>query len=341
MTGYTVAVVGATGAVGREMLKTLEQRGFAVGKLRAMASARSAGQQVWFKGEAIEVEDLELASFEGVDFALFSAGGSTSLAHAPRAVEQGAIVIDNTSAFRMRPDVPLVVPEVNPHALDAHQGIIANPNCSTIQMVVALKPLADTAGLERIVVSTYQSASGAGQKGVDELLAGVKAFVAEDVEPEPKTFAHPLAFEVLPQIDVFNDNGYTREELKMVDETRKIMELPEVEVSATCVRVPVLRGHSESVTVDFKRALSASEARELLEAAPGVKVYDDPSTRTYPLARLAEGTDVTWVGRIRNDLHRPNTLHFWVVSDNLLKGAALNAVQVAEAMIERGLVAKR
>ncbi|MFU8804884.1 MAG: aspartate-semialdehyde dehydrogenase [Bradymonadaceae bacterium] len=337
MKKYCVAVVGATGAVGREMLRTLEAREFPVRHLRAMASARSAGQTVEFRGEAIVVEDLETASFDGVDFALFSAGGSTSLVHGPRAVEEGVIVIDNTSAFRMRPDVPLVVPEVNSHALDAHQGIIANPNCSTIQMVVALKPIADAAGLERIIVSTYQSASGAGQKGIEELMAGARAFVNGEADPEPKAFAHPLAFDVLPQIDVFNENGFTREELKMVDETRKIMELDDVEVAATCVRVPVLRGHSESVTVDLTRPLSAERARELWKGAPGVELYDDPSALKYPLARQAEGTDGTWIGRVRNDLHRPNTLHFWVVSDNLRKGAALNAVQIAEILVERSL----
>ncbi|QDG51955.1 aspartate-semialdehyde dehydrogenase [Persicimonas caeni] len=334
-TGFNVAVVGATGAVGREMLDILEERDFPVRTLRAMASKRSAGKTVEFRGKEVVIEDLEEASFEGVDFGLFSAGGSVSKKHAPRAVDAGVVVIDNTSAFRMDPDVPLVVPEVNPEAIVDGPGIIANPNCSTIQMVVALKPLHDAAGLERIIVSTYQSASGAGQKGIDELMASVKARVEGTDEPEAQKFAHPLAFEALPHIDVFFDSGFTREELKMVNETRKIMTLPELEVAATCVRVPSVRSHSESVTVDLDGELSVEKARELWEAAPGVKVYDDPANNVYPLARLAEKTDDTWVGRIRQDLDRPQTLHFWVVSDNLRKGAALNAVQIAEELVRR------
>lgn len=335
MSGFEVAVVGATGAVGREMIRTLDARAFPVSRLRLMASARSAGQKVEFQGQEIEVEDLETASFEGVAFALCSAGGSVSKAHAPRAAAAGAVVIDNTSAFRMDPEVPLVVPEVNPEAIASHQGIIANPNCSTIQMVVALKPLHDAAGLERVVVSTYQSASGAGQKGISELMSDIGHFMgARSGEATRQKFAHPLAFEALPHIDVFQDNGFTREEMKMVLETRKIMGLPELDVAATCVRVPVIRSHSESITVDFRDPIDAERARALLADAPGVKLYDDPSTNTYPLARLAEGTDPTWVGRLRSDLTRPRTLHFWVVADNLLKGAALNAVQIAEVMIE-------
>ncbi len=339
-TGFDVAVVGATGAVGREMLEILEERDFPVRTLRAMASKRSAGQKLEFRGQEVEVEDLQEASFEGVDFGLFSAGSGVSKEHAPRAVEAGVVVIDNTSAFRMDPDTPLVVPEVNPQDIvDGPNGepasIIANPNCSTIQMVVALKPLQDAVGLERVVVSTYQSASGAGQQGIDELMASVKARVDGTEEPEAHKFAHPLAFEALPHIDVFFDSGFTREELKMVNETRKIMSLPELQVAATCVRVPAIRSHSESVTVDLKEALSADKARQLWEKAPGVKVYDDPTTHTYPLARLAEKTDDTWVGRVRQDLDRDKTLHFWVVSDNLRKGAALNAVQIAEELVRR------
>ena len=332
--GLVVAVVGAKGAVGREMIGVLEERNFPVGQIRLMASARSAGSVVEACGAEVTVEDLEEASFEGVDVALFSAGGSVSKAQGPRAAAAGALVVDNSSAFRMDPEVPLVVPEVNEEAIWEHQGIIANPNCSTIQMVVALKPLADAFGLKRVVVSTYQSASGAGQKGVDELVDGARAFIAGEQEPKPVTFAHPLAFEALPQIDVFDPSGYTREELKMVFETRKIMGMESLQVSATCVRVPVMRGHSEAVTIDMDRAVTAAEAREVLEAAAGVVVVDEPTASKYPLARQAEGTDPCWVGRVRQDLDRPETLHFWVVSDNLRKGAALNAVQIAEAWMK-------
>ena len=334
MAGKTVAVVGATGAVGREMLATLEQRDFPVSNLRVMASARSAGTKLKFAGTDYVIEDLETASFEGVDFALFSAGGSVSKQFGPIAAQAGAVVIDNSSAFRYDDAYPLVVPEVNPQAVIGHPGIIANPNCSTIQMVVALKPIHDAVGIERIVVSTYQSASGAGQKGMWELWNGARARTADEEEPAPSTFPHPLAFDVIPHIDSFQDNGYTKEEMKMVWETRKIMGLPQLEVSATCVRVPVLRSHSEAVTLDLAAPLSASDARQILADAPGVKLWDDPATNTYPLARLAEGNDHTWVGRIRNDNQRPNTLHLWVVSDNLRKGAALNAVQIAELLLD-------
>jgi aspartate-semialdehyde dehydrogenase len=330
--GYVVAVVGATGAVGREMLATLERRGFPVKQLRAMASARSAGQRVVWRGGEVEVESLDSASFEGVDFALFSAGGSVSLAHGPRAASQGAVVIDNTSAFRMDPEIPLVVPEVNPGALARHKGIIANPNCSTIQMVVALKPLHDAAQLRRVVVSTYQSVSGAGQRGIDELEAQTRAWAAGESAPAASKFAHPIAFEALPQIDVFVEDGYTKEEVKMMKETRKIMELDELHISATCVRVPVMRGHSEAVTAEFGEPLSVGRVRELWEGAPGLKLWDEPAAGRYPLARLAEGTEPVWVGRLRQDRDRADTLHFWVVADNLLKGAALNAVQIAEAL---------
>lgn len=334
MSKFVVAVVGGTGAVGLEMLKTLDERKFPIESIRVMASARSAGSIVKFRDIEIEVEDLEKADFSGVDFALFSAGGSISKTHAPRVVESGAIVIDNSSAFRYDDEIPLVVPEVNPDDAFKHNGIIANPNCSTIQMVVGLKPLHDAATINRVICSTYQSASGAGQKGIWELWNGVKAKVNDEPEPTPSTFAHPLAFDVLPHIDVFQESGYTREEEKMTKETRKIMGLPKLEISATCVRVPVLKAHSESVTLDFDRPISAEEATRILRDAPGVRVYDDPSSNTYPLARLAENTDDTWIGRIRNDLDRPNTLHLWIVSDNLRKGAALNAVQIAELLTE-------
>ena len=334
--GVTVAVVGATGAVGREMLAMLDAREFPVKRLRVMASSRSAGERLVWRGEEVVVEDVNRAELGGIDVALFSAGGSVSLELAPKFAAAGAIVIDNSSAWRMDPDVPLVVPEVNAHALKSiPKGIVANPNCSTIQMVVALKPLHDAATLARVVVSTYQSASGAGQRGMEELSADIAAYYDDGPEPERVKFAYPLAFEVIPQIDSFDPNGYTREELKMVHETRKIMELPELEVSATCVRVPVMRGHSEAVTIDLASPLSAQEARELLASAPGVKLYDDPSQKLYPLARLAEATDPVWVGRVRADVARPRTLHLWVVADNLLKGAALNAVQIAEALFAK------
>ena len=269
MKQYNVAVVGATGAVGQEMIATLLRHEFPYKQLRLMASPRSAGQVIEVRGESITVEDLSTADFTGVDFALFSAGGSVSKEHAPRAAKQGAVVIDNTSAFRMDEDVPLVVPEVNPEAIDEHNGIIANPNCSTIQMVVALQPLQEAVGIERIVVSTYQSSSGAGQQGIDELMADVNHYLGHGEAPERKKFAHPLAFEALPHIDTFFDSGYTREELKMVYETRKIMTLPELQVSATCVRVPVSNCHSESMLVETERKVSVDEARTLFRAAPG------------------------------------------------------------------------
>lgn len=337
-TGFNIAVVGATGAVGQEMLAILAERDFPVARLRAMASARSAGGTVEFGGQSVVVEDLQDASFEGVDFALFSAGSAPSLEHAPRAVQQGCIVIDNTSAFRMNADTPLVVPEVNPDAIVDQPGIIANPNCSTIQMVVALKPLADTAGLKRVVVSTYQSASGAGQKGIDELLQSTRDYLdgdtdAADTASTDNVFAYPLAFDVLPHIDSFLDSGFTREEMKMVNETRKILGHDTLDVAATCVRVPAVRSHSESVTVDLNKPLSAEQARKLWADAPGVRLLDNPAQLVYPRARQAEHTDPTWVGRVRQDLDRPSTLHFWVVSDNLRKGAALNAVQIAEEIV--------
>ncbi len=333
---FVVAVVGATGAVGQEMLAMLETREFPVRQLRVMASARSAGKTLAWKEQSITVEDLATADFTGVDFALFSAGGGTSLEHAPRAASQGAIVIDNSSAWRMDPDVPLVVPEVNPDALsEIKKGIVANPNCSTIQMVVALKPIHDAATLQRLVISTYQSSSGAGQRGIDELMADVEHYYDRGDAPERKKFAHPLAFEALPHIDIFLDSDYTKEEMKMVHETRKIMGLPDLHVSATCVRVPVIRSHSEAVTMDLAQPLTGQQARELLTGADGVEVLDDPTNNVYPLARQAAGTEPVWVGRIRQDVDRAETLHMWVVADNLLKGAALNAVQIAETLAKR------
>lgn len=335
--GYEVAVVGATGAVGRQMLTTLHQRGFPVRRLRAFASERSAGSALQWEGGEVVVEALQTASFDGVDLALFSAGGSRSLEHAPRAAAAGCVVVDNSSAWRMDAGVPLVVPEVNASALGAHRGIIANPNCSTIQMVLPLQALHAAVGLKRVVVSTYQSAAGAGQNGIDELLAGSRAALAEAPLPQ-KTFPRPLAFDCVPRIGDFSPSGYSVEEEKMCAETRKIMGLPGLPVSATCVRVPVLRGHQESVTVDLERPVSADEARALMAAFPGIVVMDDPGHNVYPVARDCVGRNETLVGRIREDNSLPATLHFWVVSDNLLKGAAWNAVQIAETLHEQGLL---
>ena len=330
--GYAVAVAGATGAVGRTMISVLEERSFPVRSLKLLASERSVGTRLEFRGEKIAVEKLTAESFRGVEFALFSAGGSRSEEFAPFAVSSGAVVIDNSNAFRMRLDVPLVVPEVNPHAAKKHQGIIANPNCSTIQMVVALKPLHDQARIRRIVVSTYQSVSGAGQKAINELLDQARSLLKGD-PLEKKVFPHPIMFNCLPHIDVFDDQGYTKEETKMIKETQKIMEDESIAVTATTVRVPVVYGHSESVNIETERKLTASEAREILRRAPGVVVVDDPRQNCYPLALDAAGTDPVYVGRIREDYSIPNGLNLWVVADNLRKGAATNAVQIAELLI--------
>ena len=330
--GYAVAVAGATGAVGRTMISVLEERSFPVRSLKLLASERSVGTRLEFRGEKIAVEKLTAESFRGVEFALFSAGGSRSEEFAPFAVSSGAVVIDNSNAFRMRLDVPLVVPEVNPHAAKKHQGIIANPNCSTIQMVVALKPLHDQARIRRIVVSTYQSVSGAGQKAINELLDQARSLLKGD-PLEKKVFPHPIMFNCLPHIDVFDDQGYTKEETKMIEETRKIMEDESIAVTATTVRVPVVYGHSESVNIETERKLTASEAREILRRAPGVVVVDDPRQNCYPLALDAAGTDPVYVGRIREDYSIPNGLNLWVVADNLRKGAATNAIQIAELLI--------
>ncbi len=335
---YDVAVVGATGAVGTEMLRILEERDFPVGEIRPLASARSAGSTVRFRGEAVEVQELTSESFRGIHIALFSAGGSVSARFAPAAVEAGAVVVDNTSHFRMEPDVPLVVPEVNPHAIAEYRkrGIIANPNCSTIQMVVALKPLHDAARIRRIVVSTYQAVSGTGKRAIEELerqsrdVLGFRPAV-------PGVYPHPIAFNCLPHIDVFLDNAYTKEEMKMVNETKKILEDPSVRVTATTVRVPVFYGHSESVNVEFERPITADRARALLEQAPGVVVVDDPANNRYPLPVDAAGKDPVYVGRIRQDDTVDSGLNLWVVADNVRKGAALNAVQIAEILVREHL----
>ncbi len=350
---YTVAVAGATGAVGTTMLRVLEERKFPVGKLVPLASVRSKGKSVTFRGKAVKVDVLRPGSFEGVDFALFSAGAARSLEFAPEAVKRGTIVIDNSSAFRMQPNVPLIVPEVNPHAAAAHSGILSVPNCSTIVMLVALKPLHDAAGLRRIIVSTYQSVSGAGAKAMHQLWAEGQEVSARWKKYDPKqpveqaedrvqaplkqqpVLPKRIAFNLVPQIDVFLPDGYTKEELKMRLETRKIMELPDLPVSATCVRVPVYLAHSESVTAEFDRPITVAQARQLLSKAPGVKLIDAPEKGAYPMPIDAGGRDEVLVGRIRQDPDQPNVLHLWAVGDNLRKGAATNAVQIAE-LLSRG-----
>jgi aspartate-semialdehyde dehydrogenase len=331
---YCVAVAGATGAVGNEMIKTLQQRNFPVGELRLLASARSEGKKLSFRGKEVGVRTLTTDSFNGVDIALFSAGASRSLEFAPAAAAAGAVVIDNSSAFRMEPDIPLVVPEVNPHAVAdfKKRRIIANPNCSTIQMVVVLKPLHDEARIKRVVVSTYQAVSGTGQKAIDELDRQSRAVLAGN-SFEKKVYPHTIAFNCLPHIDSFMDDGYTKEEIKMVNETMKIMEDDTIAVTATTVRVPVFYSHSESVNIETMKKLTPDRAREILRRAPGVVVADDPSRNIYPLAIDAAGKDDTFVGRIREDFSIKNGLNMWIVSDNIRKGAALNAVQIAEYYI--------
>jgi len=336
---YNVAVVGATGAVGNEMMATLEGRDFPVAELKLLASARSVGRTYEFKGKEYAVEELTEDSFAGVDIALFSAGGSISQKFAPAAAASGAVVIDNTNAFRMEPDVPLVVPEVNPGAIADYRsrGIISNPNCSTIQMVVALKPIYDAAGIRRVVVSTYQAVSGSGMKAIDELEKQVLALFNQGKELPVEVYPHQIAFNCLPHIDVFLDNGYSREEMKMVNETKKIFGDDSIRVTATAVRVPVFYSHSESVNVETERKLSVEEARELLARAPGVELVDDLASNLYPLAINAAGQDATFVGRIREDESIENGLNLWVVADNIRKGAALNAVQIAEILIREYL----
>jgi aspartate-semialdehyde dehydrogenase len=329
-----VAVVGASGAVGERMLCLLEERQFPVASIRLLASARSLGKSMNFRGESLPIQELKADAFRGVDIVLSSTPASVSRLWSPIAAAAGAVVVDNSSAFRMDPEVPLVVPEVNPHHIAGHRGIIANPNCSTIQMVVALKPLHDQARVRRVIVSTYQSVSGAGQKGMHELEAQIEARVRKSPPPAPSKFAHPIDGNCIPQVDDFLPSGYTKEELKMVDETKKIMGDPTIEVSPTCVRVPVPIAHSESILIETERPITADEARALWALAPGVTVIDDPQARAYPLAAAAAGKDDVFVGRIRQDLHRPNTLLFWCVSDNLRKGAATNAVQIAEKLLE-------
>jgi aspartate-semialdehyde dehydrogenase len=339
MKKYKVVVAGATGAVGVEMVKMLEERNFPVESIRLLASERSVGKKVKFQDKEVAVELLTKDGGKGADIALFSAGGDISREFAPHFAADGCFVIDNSSAWRMDANVPLVVPEVNPHDLAKDKKIIANPNCSTIQMVVALKPLHDAAKIKRVIVSTYQSVSGAGAKGMAELYTQTKAWAKEENIPAAAKFQYQIAFNLIPQIDVFTDNGYTKEELKMTNETQKIMGDSSIEVSATCVRVPVFRSHSESVWIETEKPLSPEQARQLLSKAEGVEVIDNPSEKQYPMPLQAENKQVTYVGRIRKDISTSaNGLTFWVVSDNLLKGAALNAVQIAEALVKQAIV---
>jgi aspartate-semialdehyde dehydrogenase len=334
---YRVAVLGATGAVGREMLRVLDERRFPVSELVPLASSRSVGEQVTFGKREVTVRLAEPAAFEGVDIVLASAGGTVSRQLLPAAVGHGAVCIDNSSAYRMEVDVPLVVPEVNPEAALSHRGIIANPNCSTIQMVVALKPLHDAGGIRRIIVTTYQSVSGAGQKGIDELASQTIALLNQ--KPfDVKVHAARIAFNVVPQIGDFDDEGYTTEEMKLVHETRKIFGDPSIEVCPTAVRVPVFAGHSESVVVETERPISVISARALMAKAKGVVLIDEPEAGKYPMPIDCAESDAVYVGRIRRDLSSPNGLALWVVADNLRKGAATNAVQIAE-LLDRHWVA--
>ena len=334
MKEYNVAIVGATGLVGQTFVKILEQRNFPVRSISLLASDRSAGRKLFFAHKEIEVEETHLESFKGLDIALFSAGAETSRYFSPVAARSGAVVIDNSSAFRMDPEVPLVVPEVNPEDIKLHKGIIANPNCSTIQMVVTLYPLHRVNPIKRIIVDTYQSVSGTGSAAIEELTAQSR-HVLDGESAAPHVYPHQIAFNILPEIDVFMDSRYTKEELKMVEETRKIMHTDNIAISATCARVPVFTGHSEAVHVEFSSPMSPEEAQDILAHSPGVKVLDDPTISLYPQAWSAAGTDETFVGRIRQDASHPNGLAMWIVADNIRKGAALNAVQIAEEMIKR------
>lgn len=339
MKKYNVAILGATGAVGTEFLKLIEERNFPYAELRLLASKRSAGKQIEFMGKTYTVQETTKDSFAGIDIALF-AGGSVSKEFAPYAVEAGAVVIDNSSAFRMDPEVPLVVPEVNPQAILKHKGIIANPNCSTIIMVMALKPLYDMAKIKRIVVSTYQAVSGAGKEGIDELTDQVKDFadgkeMVANILPSASLAKHyPIAFNLIPQIDVFMDNLYTKEEMKMVNETRKIFDDYDMRITATTVRVPVYRSHSESINVEFENDLNLEEMQKALAAFPGVQVIDNPQEQLYPMPLYTSEKDDVYVGRLRRDESNDKTFNMWVVGDQIRKGAALNTLQIAETMIK-------
>jgi aspartate-semialdehyde dehydrogenase len=334
---YRVAIVGATGMVGHEFIKVLEQRSFPMASVSLLASDRSAGKKLRVNHQEVEVKETGPESFREVDIALFSAGSETSRYFSPIAAQSGAVVIDNSAAFRMDASVPLVVPEVNAEDIQQHQGIIANPNCSTIQMVVALNPLHKVNPIKRIIVDTYQAVSGTGIAAIEELRTQAKQ-VLEGQPTIPHVYPHQIAFNLLPEIDVFLDNNYTREEWKMVEETRKIMHADKIAISATCVRVPIFVGHSEAIHVEFSRPMSPEEARRILTQAPGVKIVDDPGISLYPQPWPVGGSDEVFVGRIRQDASLPNGLAMWVVADNLRKGAALNAVQIAEEMIRRDWV---
>ncbi|NOZ64458.1 MAG: aspartate-semialdehyde dehydrogenase [Caldiserica bacterium] len=350
-----VAVVGATGMVGREMIRVLEERNFPVDELVPLASERSRGENIIFRNKSIPVEVLSADSFNNVQVALFSAGGSVSLKFAPQAVKRGCVVVDNSSAWRMEEEVPLVVPEVNPEDVEKHKGIIANPNCSTIQMVVALKPLQDRYGIKRVVVSTYQAVSGWGKEAVEQLwneTAGILKKAEQErvehwwelntdiyrVDAEERVLPYQIAFNVLPHIDVFKENDYTKEEMKMVQETRKIMGLPDLPLTATTVRVPVFRGHAEAVNIELEKDFHVEEVKELLQNSSGIKVIDKVSRNLYPFPLMADGRDEVFVGRIRRDESLPKSLNLWIVSDNLRKGAALNAVQIAELLLSKRLL---
>jgi aspartate-semialdehyde dehydrogenase len=331
----SVAVAGATGAVGNQMIKCLEEREFPLTSIKLLASHRSTGREIRFRGELLTVEELTEDSFKNVDVALFSAGAGTSKNFAPIAAQDGCVVIDNSSAWRMDPEVPLVVPEVNPHAIAEYKnkGIIANPNCSTIQMVVALNPIHLKCGIKRIVVSTYQAVSGTGKKAIDELFDQTRSLI-NFLDYEKKVYPHRIAFNCLPHIDSFMENGYTKEEMKMVNETRKIMEDETIGVTATTVRVPVFFSHSESVNIETQKHITADDVKALLEQEAGLKVIDDPTNNLYPLAIDAAGKDLTYVGRIRQDESIVNGINMWIVADNIRKGAATNTVQIAELLVK-------
>ena len=340
MEGFNVAIVGATGLVGQEFIKVLEQQNFPIASVRLLASERSSGTYLFFNHHKIEVEEAIPEIFRDVDIALFSAGADVSRRLSPLAAEAGAVVIDNSAAFRMDSMVPLVVPEVNPEDIKWHKGIIANPNCSTIQLVVALYPLHKVNPIRRIVVSTYQAVSGSGAAALKELTSQTQ-LILEGRRICPHVYSHQIAFNVLPEIDVFLDNGYTKEEQKLVDETRKIMHAKDIAISATCVRVPVYFGHSEAVNVEFTSHIAPEEAKFFLAQAPGVKILDDPNVSFYPQPWAASSSDHVFVGRIRKDISHPNGLVMWVVADNLRKGAALNAVQIAEEGVQKGWISSK
>ncbi len=331
MKKFNVAVVGATGMVGRTFISILQERNFPIDELKLLASKRSIGQKLKFRDQEIAVEELTSNSFNGVDIALFSAGAGISCKFAPIAADSGTTVIDNSSAFRMDENIPLIVPEVNPHALKPDHKIIANPNCSTIQMVVAAKPLHDKAKIKRLVISTYQSVSGKGKDAVDEMMRQTKAFLNSE-KITPKEFPHQIAFNMLPQIDVFDENGDTKEEIKMINETRKIMCEPDLAITATCVRVPVSSSHCVSLNAEFENPITPENARAVLSDFPGIIVMDNPAENVYPTPAFGGGKDEVFVGRIRKDLSVKNGLNLWIVSDNLRKGAALNTIQIAELL---------